>query len=66
MEEQYILKCTRCLSTHEDLPITHIDEDGNLFCKRCAAYMGKVGGYDLLPFDVYKFLGRMEGQDSDF
>jgi late competence protein required for DNA uptake (superfamily II DNA/RNA helicase) len=60
MEELYILRCTRCQSLHKDLPITHIDTDGSLYCKRCAAYMKKVGGYDLMPFDVYQFIEKLE------
>ncbi|KJS20552.1 MAG: hypothetical protein VR72_14210 [Clostridiaceae bacterium BRH_c20a] len=59
MEEKYILKCTRCLCGHWEMKITHIDTDGNLYCIRCAAYMKKVGGYDLIPFNaadfIYKF-----------
>lgn len=60
MEELYILRCTRCHSIHEDMPISHIDADGNLYCKRCAAYLQKVGGYDLMPFDVRQFIEKWE------
>ncbi|NLT94898.1 MAG: hypothetical protein GXW85_05085 [Clostridia bacterium] len=60
MEELYILRCTRCKSIHGEVPITHIDTDGNLYCIKCAAYMQKVGGYDLLPFNVNQFIGELE------
>ncbi|MFZ5945777.1 MAG: hypothetical protein ACOYVD_16925 [Bacillota bacterium] len=56
MEEKYILKCNRCFVNNEDIEISHVDTDGNLFCKRCAAYMKKVGGYDLVPFKKEKFI----------
>lgn len=56
MEEKFMLKCQRCFLNHQDLEITHIDTDGNLYCKKCARYLKKVGGYDLVPFDVEAFL----------
>lgn len=56
MEEQFILKCTRCFAKHEEIRITHIDSDGNIFCAKCAAYLQKIGGYDLSKFNVEDFL----------
>lgn len=56
MEFDNILKCKKCFITHSDLRITHIDDDGNLYCARCAAYLNKVGGYDLKNFDADEFI----------
>ncbi|MFZ7104301.1 MAG: hypothetical protein ACOWWO_16820 [Peptococcaceae bacterium] len=59
MEEEFVLKCARCCVNHAEMEITHIDTDGNLYCRKCSAYMKKVGGYDLLPFDVSQFLKKL-------
>lgn len=60
MEINSLIRCSRCLAPHEDIKITHIDEDGNLYCIKCANYLNKVGGYDLKHFNVNEFLDKFE------
>ncbi|SMB96578.1 hypothetical protein SAMN00017405_2326 [Desulfonispora thiosulfatigenes DSM 11270] len=60
MEIYDILRCNKCLVTHRDFRITHIDDEGNLYCARCAAYLNKVGGYDLNNFNAEEFIKTFE------
>lgn len=64
MEESF-LRCTRCLALPEDIPLTHIDDDGNIYCIKCANYLLKKGGYNLSSFNINEFLSIFKGEDKN-
>lgn len=57
-EEKYLFKCSRCFVPHDQIPITSLDSDGNLYCIKCSNYLRKIGGYDLIPFRPSEFLDK--------